>query len=79
MSPTVFREGRFKFYFFSREERRMHIHVDSAEGEAKFWIEPRIELARNHRLSQRDVTRIRNLIEEHEDVIRAAWSEHFGS
>ena len=57
----------------------MHIHVDSAEGEAKFWIEPRIELARNHRLSQRDVTRIRNLIEEHEDVIRAAWSEHFGS
>ncbi len=79
MSLTVFREGRFKFYFFSREERRMHIHVDSAEGEAKFWIEPRIELARNHRLSQQDLTRIRNLIEEHEDVIRAAWSEHFGS
>jgi len=27
MSPTVFREGGFRFYFFSREESRMHVHV----------------------------------------------------
>ncbi len=25
MSPTVFREAGFRFYFFSREELRMHI------------------------------------------------------
>ena len=44
--PTVFREGEFRFYFFSREETRKHIHVSSANGEAKiqnisprgFWI-----------------------------------------
>jgi hypothetical protein len=35
MSPTVFREGPFRFFFFSREEERLHIHVQSAEGEAK--------------------------------------------
>jgi hypothetical protein len=40
MSPTVFREGPFRFFFFSREEDRLHIHVQSAEGEAKFWVEP---------------------------------------
>jgi len=45
MSPTVFRSGPYRFYFFSREESRMHIHVDSSEGEAKFWIKPEIELA----------------------------------
>ena len=27
MSPTIFREGPFRFYFFSREETRMHVHV----------------------------------------------------
>jgi hypothetical protein len=46
VSPTVFREGGFRFYFFSLEESRMHIHVHGEGGEAKFWIEPRIELAR---------------------------------
>lgn len=41
MSPTVSRDCPFRFFFFSREERRMHVHVQSADGEAKFWIEPR--------------------------------------
>ena len=51
MSPTVFREGPFRFFFFSREEERVHIHIESAEGEAKYWLEPNVELARNYRLS----------------------------
>jgi hypothetical protein len=33
-SPTVFREAGFRFYFFSREEPRMHIHVQGQNGEA---------------------------------------------
>jgi hypothetical protein len=79
VSPTVFRAGPFRFYFFSREERRMHIHVDSPDGEAKFWMEPEIQLARNHRFSEQDLARIRRLVEEHENVIRTSWHEHFGS
>lgn len=34
----------FRFYFFSREEPRAHVHVQHAEGEATFWIEPTVEL-----------------------------------
>lgn len=48
MSPTVFRHGPYRFYFFSREEARIHVHVQSAAGEAKFWLEPEIELAQNY-------------------------------
>jgi hypothetical protein len=36
MSPTVFRDGPFRFFFFSREESRLHIHVQTADAEAKF-------------------------------------------
>jgi hypothetical protein len=79
MSPTVFRRGGFRFYFFSREERRMHVHVYRPEGEAKFWIEPKIELAQNHGLSKRQLNAARRLIVEHEDEIRSAWKEHFKS
>ncbi len=48
MSPTVFREGGIRVFFFSREEIRMHVHVQSAEAEAKFWMEPQIELEANY-------------------------------
>ncbi len=79
MSPTVFREGPFRFFFFSREEERMHIHVQSGDGEAKFWIEPEIELARNYELSDQDLKRALELIVGHEQEIRDAWTRHFGS
>jgi hypothetical protein len=51
MSPTVFREHGYRFYFFSREETRKHVHVYHSNGEAKFWLEPTIELAQNYGLS----------------------------
>ena len=79
MSPTVFREGGFRFYFFSREEPRMHVHVHGSSGEAKFWLEPRIELAQSYGMSARQINGVLRLIQEHEDEIRKAWKTHFGS
>jgi len=35
----------YRFYFFSREEARPHVHVQHATGEAKLWLEPIIEVA----------------------------------
>ena len=79
MSPTIFRAGGFRFYFFSREEPRMHVHAQSGDGEAKFWLEPEIELAVSYNLKSKDLTKVRALTEEHADEIRAAWRKHFGS
>jgi len=45
MSPTVFRERGYRFYFFSREEPRIHVHVQHSDGEAKFWLDPIISLS----------------------------------
>ncbi|NCR42258.1 MAG: DUF4160 domain-containing protein [Microcystis aeruginosa W13-11] len=79
MSPTVFREDGYRFFFFSREETRMHVHVHCAEGEAKFWLEPQIELARNHNLSRKQLQAIENIIEERQNELRNAWTKHFSS
>ena len=57
----------------------MHIHVLSADGEAKYWIEPRIELAKNYGFSSSDLGKIESLVAEHEQEIRDAWQQHFGS
>jgi hypothetical protein len=66
-----------RFYFFSREEQRIHVHVQAPEGEAKFWIEPAIELARNYGLSDSQLGTALRLIQEHEREIRDAWQAHF--
>ena len=55
----------------------MHVHVQGVRGEAKFWLEPEVELARNYRLSRRTLTTALRSIREHEDEIRAAWKAHF--
>lgn len=78
MSPTIFREGGFRFFFFSREEKRLHVHALSADGEAKFWLEPSIELANNYGLNDRQVREALRLTEERKDEIKAAWHAHFG-
>ena len=77
MSPTVFRESGFRFYFFSREEPRMHVHVQGQNGEAKFWLEPTIELAQHVVLSQHEINEALRLVQEHENEIRSAWLKHF--
>lgn len=56
----------------------MHVHVHCAQGEAKFWMEPRIELVQNYGLSGSDLRTVQTLIEEHEDEITSAWKRHFG-
>jgi hypothetical protein len=55
----------------------MHVHVYHAEGEAKFWLEPRLEVAVNYGLSQRRLASAFRLVSEHEHEIRSAWKAHF--
>lgn len=78
MAPTIFREAGFRFFFFSREEPRMHVHVSHADGEAKFWLEPIIAHAQSIGLNERQLKHVHHMIEEHEHDIRAAWHRHFG-
>jgi hypothetical protein len=56
----------------------MHVHVHCADGEAKFWLEPQIELAQNYGLRDRQIRAAEALIRKHEDDIRTAWRKHFG-
>ncbi len=77
MSPTIFTERGLRFYFFSREEPRMHVHVTGKGGEAKLWMEPSIELAMNHGLSQPSLRLAQRIAQEREDEIRKAWNTHF--
>lgn len=77
MSPTVYRNNGFRYFFFSMEEERKHIHIISANGEAKFWLEPEVELAKSFSYTQKDLKQIEHVIKEHSDEFIDAWNRHF--
>jgi len=55
----------------------MDVHVYCGDGEAKFWLEPQIELANNFRLSRAQLREIEQIIEVHHDELKHAWHKHF--
>lgn len=57
----------------------MHIHVSHPDGEAKFWLKPDIELARNIGLSPSKIKDAERIVEAHQQEINNAWNNHFGS
>jgi hypothetical protein len=77
VSPTVFRHKNYRFLFFSREEARIHIHVASPDGEAKFWITPRVSLVKNVGFSEKQIAELKKVIEARQNEIEIAWQKHF--
>lgn len=65
------------FFFFSLEELRMHVHVLSPDGEAKFWLEPKISPSRNYGLDTSELAQLKQIVEEHRDEITKAWKSRF--
>jgi hypothetical protein len=79
MSPTIHKEKGYRFHFFSREGLRAHVHIVSASGEAKYWLTPEIELARNQNLTRVQLKEIERIIEVNYDAFRSAWEKYFNS
>ena len=77
MSPTVFRVKGYRFYFFSREEERAHVHVTCPDGEAKFWLEPIVALHQSFGLSPKQLRDMQHIVEKRRDEIFQAWRAHF--
>ena len=77
MTPTVFRDGEFRFFFFSREEQRIHVHVSHPDGEAKFGLTPDVQLASQTGLASHVLNEAKQLVEDHLEEIADAWHRHF--
>ncbi|MGH7662887.1 MAG: DUF4160 domain-containing protein [Gemmatimonadaceae bacterium] len=78
MSPTVLRVRGYRFYFFSREESRPHIHVQHARGEEESGLTHGLNWHGTHGLGVTRVNTALRIIEERENEARAAWVKHFG-
>ena len=70
--PTVLRERRYRFCFFSNEgQEPLHIYVKTGGDEAKFWLEP-IELVANYGFNARELNQIKQIPENSEQPSNSA-------
>jgi hypothetical protein len=77
--PTVHREGRYRFFFYSGDRNEpAHVHVEREANRAKFWLAP-VRLARSSGFGAAELLRIMRLVVERESLLLKAWNEYFTS
>jgi len=63
MSPTIYREKGFRFFFYSNEGiEPPHVHVVKGGAEAKVWLEPEVSVAENYGFSQKELKAILEIV-----------------
>lgn len=55
----------------------MHIHVRSAEGEAKLWLTPEVYLADSDGFDAPTVRELRDVVLANKAPMERTWNEHF--
>ncbi|OFY66992.1 MAG: hypothetical protein A3H98_08820 [Bacteroidetes bacterium RIFCSPLOWO2_02_FULL_36_8] len=77
--PTVLRIGPFRFHFYSDEGNEpAHIHIESSDGECKFWLEP-VKLAGNKNLTPHVIKKIEKLIYKNHNLLLKKYHEFHNS
>jgi hypothetical protein len=75
--PTIIIVNGYRFYFYSNEnDEPVHIHIEKAEGNAKYWLDP-IQEAYSYDFTARQRKDIAKLVKEHCDTLKDAWYEYF--
>jgi hypothetical protein len=74
--PTVFRVSGHRFFFFSKDlDEPPHVHVETGENYAKFWLNP-VALADSAGYDARELRQIRRIVESMRCMFLEKWYEH---
>lgn len=77
--PEILRMFGMRFFFYSREHEPIHVHVKSADGNAKFEILPEgIVMVKNEGLKPKDIKAAEMVLEENKELAIEKWNDYFG-
>ena len=74
--PTALKISGYRFFFYSNEHLPKHIHVEFEDGVAKFSLES-LELIKSKRLKASEISRMRKLVVENQQLLLEKWDEYF--
>ena len=73
--PTVLRLLGLRFHFYSDEgQEPAHIHVDSGDGECKFWLNP-VRMASHRAMSASELRKAERLVYEYQTYFLEKYHE----
>ena len=76
--PEIFRMFGLRFFFYANDHEPIHVHVENADGEAKFNIgDKEIELVTFYGMKKKDLKLADSLIEQNREVIIDYWIKFF--
>jgi hypothetical protein len=73
--PEVIRLYGFRLFFWSREEKRIHIHIKHGEYEIKIWMD-NFTVAKSNMPLRLEYKAIQ-LARLYEEEIKTKWKEYF--
>jgi len=75
--PTVLNLLGMKFYYWSREHEPVHIHVKKGGAEARYIIEPDIELIANMGFKPHELAIAEEVIKDNREYMIEHWKLYF--
>ncbi len=76
--PTLLILFGLRFHFYTRDHEPIHVHVENADGEAKFEIENAVKLVVNNGLKNKDIRLAESILEENRENFVNEWKKVFG-
>ncbi|MDR0792723.1 MAG: DUF4160 domain-containing protein [Chitinophagaceae bacterium] len=77
--PTVLTLLGMRFYYWAREHEPIHIHVKKGNAEARFLIEPDIELTANKGFKPHELAIAEEVIRDNREYMIEHWKLFFKS
>ncbi|MCY3764863.1 MAG: DUF4160 domain-containing protein [Gemmatimonadetes bacterium] len=75
--PTICRVGPYRLFFYSSDrEEPLHVHVESGNKTAKFWLEP-VRLQASGGFSRAEIGRIQKAVTENRELLLRGWDGFF--
>ena len=81
--PTIERIGPYRFFFYSNENAEPpHVHVESGDGIAKFWLTPvRLETSTSQTIgyNAKEFRKLEEIVNAKQTEFLEAWQRYFAN
>ena len=75
--PTILRIGAYRFFFYAGDRGEpQHVHVESGDKVAKFWLSP-VRLEDSSGFQRQEIARIQRTVTDNAEALREAWNAYF--